>query len=495
MATDKRGGGAIPNWANRESNPGIKIDAGPYIGVIKNNADPARLGRLQVWIPDLGGAEEVSSNWYTVSYASPFLGSTLGIPGNTTERSQQQTYGFWAVPPDVNNLVLITFVMGDATRGYWFACIPNTQTHQMVPASARPDNNQITVPAFFGQNRGVPSSDVYLPANEVNLEDKQKDKDANYLNAPRQILDHQANIILNQGLETDPIRGTVTSSSQRESPSQVVGISSPGRTSPDTATDFTREALDALIKQGKDGLTVSQLQQFPVRKGGHSFVMDDGDIYGDNQLLRLRSAGGHQIVLHDTEEIMYISNSQGNVWVEFTKEGSVNIFGASSVNVRAQKDLNLHADKNINIHAGDTIKMYGEKYILSETQQQRITATTSFSINAGKVGVISDSSLLMKAVTGGWKCSGELMFVGSKIYLNTAGKTPADPQKNEKFEFYKQEDVTYDKDKKRWFKKPDSFTSVAPFTPTHEPWTRQTGALKQNSGSIVASTPQTPKKQ
>ena len=123
MAIDKRGGGQAPKWASRESTPGLKIDSGPFIGIIKNNVDPSRQGRLQVWIPDLGGDEQEPSNWYTVRYASPFFGSTLGLPGSPDENAfgiEQQTYGFWAVPPDINNLVLLTFVMGDPGRGFWF---------------------------------------------------------------------------------------------------------------------------------------------------------------------------------------------------------------------------------------------------------------------------------------------------------------------------------------------------------------------------------------
>ena len=489
---DKRIGGAPPKWSSRETTPGVKIDSGPFIGIIKNNADPARLGRLQVWIPDLGGDENTPSNWYTVNYASPFFGSTIGLPG-AEDGYGQQTYGFWAVPPDLKNFVLVTFVMGDPSRGYWFACVPNTQTQLMVPAVGRPKNNdKLKISEAFGKNRGIPDTTVYLPAAEPNLETKERDLDPNYLTSVRDVLDFQAEIVLQQGLETDPIRGTVTSSAQRDMPSSVVGLSSPGRANPDT-TDFPREALDELIKKGKSGLDIKTLQGFPFRKGGHTFVMDDGDIYGDNRLLRLRSSGGHQIVMHDTTDIMYISNSRGNVWLEFTQEGSINVYGASSINLRAEKDLNLHAGGNVNVHAGNTIKMYGDKYILSETQQQRVTATTSYSINAGNVGVTSASTLLMKSVTGGWKCSGELMLKGSKIYMNTAGKVPEDPQKNEQFEFYKQDDVTYDTGKKRWFKAAGAFQSIAPITPTHEPWTRQTGVLKKNDGSTQNSQPQTPK--
>ena len=74
---DKRIGGAPPNWSSREKTPGIKIDSGPFIGIIKNNTDPARLGRLQVWIPDLGGDENTPSNWYTVNYAVSYTHLTL----------------------------------------------------------------------------------------------------------------------------------------------------------------------------------------------------------------------------------------------------------------------------------------------------------------------------------------------------------------------------------------------------------------------------------
>ena len=94
--------------------PGVRIDAGPYIGFIKNNVDPTRQGRLKVWIPDLSGDEDSESTWITVSYASPFFGSTLGQPGvDRIDKfgTEKQTYGFWAVPPDLDNQVLVTFVM------------------------------------------------------------------------------------------------------------------------------------------------------------------------------------------------------------------------------------------------------------------------------------------------------------------------------------------------------------------------------------------------
>jgi hypothetical protein len=422
--------------------------------------------------------------------------------------------------------------MGDASKGYWFACIPNIQTQQMVPAVGRPANNKnIDIPTSFGKNRDIPSTteEVYLPASEVNLESSTKDKDPKYLNLNRQVLTHQANIVVQQGLETDPVRGTVTSSSQREAPSQVVGLSSPGRTSPDTATDFSRAQLDALIKKGKDGLTLNTLQSFPFRKGGHSFVMDDGDIYGDSQLVRLRSAGGHQILMNDTANVIYISNSLGTNWVELTPDGSINIYSGNSVNIRSEMDLNFHADGNVNMHAGDTIRMYAGSTIHSQTKTQLTKADDLYNINAGVVGIKSGGNMDLQSLNGSWQTAGltnfnferlhvrtsketvinsatnagtgtvsgwntntgELWVKGSKVYLNTAGKVPITPDSptppaiNPDLLLYKQQGVNFDNTTKRWRKEAGKFESVAPFAPTHEPWSRTSGAQKQADGTVI----------
>jgi len=487
MASDKQSTNRIPDWSGGNKSTGVKLDPGPFIGIIKNNADPSRQGRLAVWIPDIGGDEDDSTKWYVVRYASPFFGSTSGLPGSDDANSfakSQQTYGFWAVPPDINNQVLVTFVMGDPTRGFWIGCIPNLQTMHMVPGLARP-TGRINADSTFGQGRL--SSDSYLPTAELITEKSTVDQSPEFYDLPKVVHTWQANIVIQQGLDHDPVRGTITSSSQRETPSQVVGLSSPGRTSPDTA-DFPN--LEELLKN--QSLPIGLIQTFPNRKGGHSFVMDDGDIYGQDRLLRLRSSGGHQILMHDTEDLMYISNSRGTTWIELTPDGSVNIFSNSNVSVRAQQDINFHADNNINFHSGNTIKMFAEKYFLNQTQSYQMTATKNIALNAGNVGIKSGTSLLMQSVTGGWQTSADLVLKGRKIFLNTS--TPAAPLTNLSLEFYQQANVAYDNNLKLWKASSTPFESLAPFAPTHEPWTRQTGKLKKNNGKTVVSMPQTPGK-
>ena len=494
MPSNQQLGVKMPDWAGGgwQGGAAAKLDPGPYLAIIKNNADPARLGRLAVFVPDIGGDEDDSSKWYIVRYASPFMGSTLGLPGSADSDNfsfSQQTYGFWAVPPDIGNFVLMTFVMGDPTRGYWFACVPNMQTTHMIPGLARPAGNttagKINNDSTFGQGRI--SNTSYLPTSELVSESGSVDNNPEFYNLPKVVHVWQANIVIEQGLDRDPVRGTITSSSQRETPSQVVGLSSPGRTSPDT-TDFPN--LEELLKN--QNLKISTVQSFANRKGGHSLVMDDGDVYGQSRLMRLRSSSGHQILMHDTEDLIYISNSKGTAWVELTPDGSVNIFSNSNVSIRAQQDLNLHADNNINITSGNTLKISSAKYFLNETQHYQLTATENYALNAGNVGIKSSTTLLMQAVTGGWKTSADIVLKGRKIYLNTS--TPASPLTNKPLEFYQQANVEYDNNNKLWKTSSTLFESLSPFAPTHEPWTRQTGKLKKNSGKIIPPKAQTPGK-
>lgn len=526
MATDKRVGSKQPDWITRENSPGVRVDSGPFIGKIKNNADPARLGRVQVWIPDLGGREDDASNWYTISYASPFFGSTTGTSAEQIDvyGAEKQTYGFWAVPPDLDNFVLITFVMGDPSRGYWFACVPNTPVQHMVPAIARPvRNDQVIISDDFV---GRTEFDSFLPVTELNMSAGDNDTRPNFATAPKLVHKYQANIVIEQGLDTDPLRGTVTSSSQRDTPSRVLGISSPGRPYPDTAEipNFDNKLRAGEYKVGSPEL-------LPIyRKGGHTFVMDDGDAYGDSNLVRLRTAGGHQIVMHDTANVLYISNSLGTSWIELTPDGSMNVYGSGNISLRAQKDLNLHSDANVNIHAGDTIQMHAGSTIHSQTQSHLLTAFSFYNVNAGVVGIRAGGKMNVRSISGTWECSnlfsikantgtwetinetsvysktggwkttaGDLKFYsqGHKIYLNTAGQiatapvAPPQPEINPDQIMYKQTDVRKDNKTGRWLKYPDEFESIAPFTPTHEPWSRATGVRKFSDGTVDTTTPKT----
>ena len=92
---DRRLGTKLPDWSNPDSVGGMKFDKFIYAGIVKQNVDPLRLGRLRVWFPDLGSDEDNVQGWRWVTYASPFYGSTQQPEKSKSTKfsSVETTYG------------------------------------------------------------------------------------------------------------------------------------------------------------------------------------------------------------------------------------------------------------------------------------------------------------------------------------------------------------------------------------------------------------------
>ena len=67
-ASTAKAPGGDKSWAN--TNPG------PFLGVVKENRDPTKMGRLKVFIPTLAKADQaVESQLITCNYLAPFYGT------------------------------------------------------------------------------------------------------------------------------------------------------------------------------------------------------------------------------------------------------------------------------------------------------------------------------------------------------------------------------------------------------------------------------------
>jgi uncharacterized protein YaiE (UPF0345 family) len=355
MAIDQRSGTKIIKNLRRDEAVGSRVDPYPYIGIVKNNLDPTRSGRLQVWIPDLGGVEDDQINWRTVSYSSPYMGyttkqqkSTDPLDYNNTFESVSHSYGMWMVPPDLGVHVIVLFIAGDPLRGYWISCVNPNLSHHMIPGLAGSPN-------AIG-NKGAPA-----PVVEFNENVTENVTNSAFYNLSKPIHKIQAEILKVQGLDQDPIRGAISSSSQRETPSHVFGISTPGRALNDPADD-----LNYITKLNSNTLPPEYFR-VTGRKGGHTFVMDDGATLGQDQLVRLRTAKGHQILMHDSANTLYIAHADGTSWIELTSDGRVNVYSQGSFSVRSESDINLHSDKNININAANNINLKAGNKIQAES--------------------------------------------------------------------------------------------------------------------------------
>ena len=336
----------ISGSASTPKAPGVsedwgKLSPGPYVGVVKSNNDPLRAGRLKVLIPSLKGSTGSDfDGLIDCDYLSPFYGNKglSYIKQGYKHTDSQFSYGFWAVPPDLETRVLVIFAEGKVEEAFWIGCVQEPLTNHMTPGIAssfrtKDSDNQNTQDEYGSEN---------LPAGEVN---RLMDIDENNFDKAPMPIHPLADTLLTQGLSKDNIRGNTSSSAQREAPSQVFGMSTPGRLNPG-ATPVKVGAKD------------SEAEAIVDRLSGHTFVMDDGAEDGTNQLTRLRTSSGHQLLMHDSEGIVYIANASGNAWIEMNKEGRIDIYsGVGGINMRTQGDFNLHADANINMHAGQSVRM------------------------------------------------------------------------------------------------------------------------------------------
>lgn len=474
MATNNRTGSKMVAWADRSTARGSSLDTATFIGIVKNNLDPTRSGRLQVWIPDLGGSEADSTTWRTVSYASPFFGSTYNptAPDKNDYKNTAHTYGMWAVPPDLDNQVLCTFVNGDPGRGYWFACVHSQMaSHYMVPGIAagnqvETDTADANVKKYIDTQNGTSG----VPVVEFN-ENNPDSINSNFYNNKKPVHEEQFKQLLEQGLDKDRTRGSITSSSQRESPSTVFGISTPGRLLNDPASsDEFQKALEG------DGLSEELFTKYTSgpRKGGHQFVMDDGDLDGTDNLVRLRSAGGHQILMNDQKRVMYIANASGSVWLEFADNGQMHVFSSGGMNFRSEGDINLHSDKNINITAKEKLNITGVNEFNYESNTIKGQAFNKMTLFGSGVDIGSSGDLNLYANgVGNFQASRELSCVGSAIQLNSGGgATVAAPAK---LPTIIHSDASRDDPTGPWKSVPRSLDSLCSIVPSHEPWNRVTG--------------------
>ena len=347
------------------------IGPGPFEAIVVSNLDTTYMGTLKVDILKnnaSGSLPEKLGTSIEVRYLSPFYGVTN--PAHTTNNdgyaATQKSYGMWFVPPDVGARVLVTFAEGDIANGFWIGCVQDKFMNFMVPDGRA--STTLTTPQTPDNVQGLK-----IPVGEYNKKtEKGNGRDPTRYNKPYN-KDFTQSLEI-QGLIRDENRGTTSSSARREVPSSVFGISTPG------PIDKRQGAPKGLV--GEAGLKHSK---FVNRLGGSSFVMDDGDdtllrvthpsagpptyanveagqLFGQstiphNEVMRFRTRTGHQILMHNSEDFIYIANSRGTAWVELTSDGKIDVYGLDSISIHSDADINLTADRDVNIEGGRNVNM------------------------------------------------------------------------------------------------------------------------------------------
>jgi len=310
-----------------------------YIGEVMDVTDVEVLHRVSVYIPELGGkrfaenlkkpTKEDTRNWITCQVISPLLASTSRADTSPAEGylPTQKSYGLFLPIPDIHVTVVVGFPGGDISQGIVLGTIPD-------------ENRTFTIPGIPWTTKTNEKGTA--PVDEPGAERNWRHDNDVETHRPRH--DPMRRHLLKQGLFLDGIRGTSTSGTHRAYPY------------PTKAYGLTTPAQHHFVMD--DGYTKTS----PKEASGSRphWNPKPGDVGQHNCLVRLRTAGGAQILLHDTEKLIYIISPDGETWIEMSDnegDGKIDVYSSGDISFNAEKSINLRAGDKIAIEAQNEIRV------------------------------------------------------------------------------------------------------------------------------------------
>lgn len=321
-------------------------------GIVLDTSDPQQMGRIKVWCPSVDGENYNIDLLPWVTYLSPLAGQTKDYPAgsNTIPTKGLLSYGFWAIPKQ-GALVIIGFLYGDVNCRFYLGSYFRDHGNRSLPT---------------GRNRSdlgakAPVSDTFEPI-EPQTENLLKQFN-NKLNALEAIT-----------------RGTYE---------RQIGHDKDIR-------DGTEGYQKGVVNHTLDSQTYCL-----TTPGRHVLLFQDNP---SNARVRLKTADGHQIILDDANERIYISTTKGNTWIELDSDGHIHLHGGESISISAGKDINLSAGKDVSISAGGNLNLSSKGHV-------RMGACSDISISGGIINITSEGGFNILA-------AGDILQTGTTIHLN-----------------------------------------------------------------------------
>jgi uncharacterized protein (DUF2345 family) len=173
--------------------------------------------------------------------------------------------------------------------------------------------------------------------------------------------------------------------------------------------------------------------------------------------------------MSDSGNFFYITHANGQTWMEFGAEGTVDVYSTNSINMRTAGDINFHADRDINMFAGRNVQIKSTKRMQLESMETMILDAqkdiTVYSKNT--IGVKADGALTINSASSSWGSGSELIVTAAQIDFNgpAAGQvTTPNPVTRTLFD-----EVKFNSSK-GWETKVDDLTSICSRITTHEPY-------------------------
>lgn len=352
-------------------------------GVVVDTNDPQQMGRVKIWVPSIDGDAFDIDMLPWATYASPLAGQTRDYPAgpNGSKTSGLLSYGWWAVPKS-GALVIVGFLYNDPNRRVYMGSYFRDHGNRSLPQ---------------GRNRSdvepnTPLSDTFDPVQPQ----------TNNLKAQ-----FQGNLAAPEA----QTRGVYERQAAQD------------KTEKDGTEGYQTDLVDP---KGPKGNPQYDPQTYVLTTPGrHALIFQDNPETGR---VRVKTAAGHQIILDDANERIYVSTARGASWFEMDQDGRIHVYGADSISFSTGGDFNVTAVGNFNVNAGGGVN-------IQATKDMKIAAGAHFHASGTGVNIESAASFNILA-------AGTMLQTASAIHLNGPGAASAEC--------------------------PEAPSTI----PTHEPWTR-----------------------
>lgn len=377
------------------ANLGIRgaLFLGTTLGQVVSTDDPQQMGRLYVHCVELGDPPNLTSEDFTklplCTYCSPLAGSTDSRtskgPDDDSSTVGQMAYGMWSIPK-VGSTVAVVCVDGNPSQRLWIGCVFDQLVTNTLPHGRY---------NYSSHSPDGPLSSTERPIQPMydNMSKAFTKRDGNFEWRSRGA-DYQTANVTDENLEASPSNKPDDTEHEVKQEDGTTLYSTQGYATSRNKT-FGGQSLD------------SQVYSWTT-PGFHSISMDDRV---ENCRFRIRTVSGKQILLDDTNERIYISTAQGNVWLEMDEDGSLDIFCSESISFHG---------KHINLMAEETIRMYAKTGIhsRSDTDIRFFAKENIDSIAKGDIRETSDG-------TNETLAGKNIVETGEKIHMNGPAATKA----------------------------------------------------------------------
>lgn len=386
--------------------------------------DPQQMGRIRAVCAQWGDTWDTSSDavpW--AIYMSPFGGTQMvGTRGPELDSSEGNvSYGMWAIPK-VGSQVAVMCVDGNPMTRMYIGCIfdqhtPHTLPHGRYVADPHPSID----PEISSDSPTGPLTSSEKPVQPLakNMKQAFSNGMGNSIEYKTRGADYSVSRV-----DIAELYQTYSKVQDDQELKQKGWVQTQGyqlsRSNAHEDTTYTAKNYDSMVYS-------------ITSPGFHAFSMDDRQ---ENCRVRIRSTAGHQILMDDTNERIYIATAKGNNWIEMDQAGNIDVFTSGRFNVHAARDINLTSDESVRIYGknGVHIKSGAEIGIDAASDVSVISASNvrtragagAYMESGGATNIKAGAATNIQAGgTLNLKAGGSIVGTGSTVDMNGGGAAAA----------------------------------------------------------------------